>query len=159
IGEPAGSLVIPMPDLHFVSPGTSLPQPVDTTTTAPVTIPLINFGEDNFQNPGDSITSTYLSLVSTNVTNALPTTPITVGQQHFLLDTGAQLTVLSTALAESLGLDLDNPEMTITVGGVGGQVDIPGYTLSELAIPTADPDTVLQFTNVPVFILDVDPSI
>lgn len=154
-------LVLPMPDLHFVDAGTTLPQPVDTTTTAPVYLPLDFLGEDNHTDPGDLITVSPSPMDNhvTLINNATVPAPTTAADKHFLLDTGAQLSVVSTDLAQEIGFDLAHPEFNITVGGVGGQVDIPGFLLSELDLPTTDPGTLVQFTNVPIFVLDVDPAI
>lgn len=147
-------LTLSVPDLHFVSPGTSL-QTVTGVTTDPVTIPLQLFGEDNHTAPGDSITNSP-SPMQPDV--QLVDQSLSVGQQHMLLDTGSQLTVISTAAAHALGLDQLPPTTTIDVQGVGGTTTVPGYTLDELDLPTADGGHV-AFTNVPVFVLDIAPGI
>ena len=56
-------------------------------------------------------------------------------------------------------MDLNNPDSTIDVEGVGGTETVPGFTLSKLEVPTTDPNTVLDFTNVPVYVLDVAPGV
>ena len=147
-------LTLSVPDLHFVSPGTSL-QGVSGVTTDPVTIPLQLFGEDNHAAPGDSITNSP-SPMQPDV--QLVDQSLSVGQQHFLLDTGSQLTVISTAAAHALGLDQQTPTTTIDVQGVGGTTTVPGYTLDELDLPTSDGGQV-AFTNVPVYVLDIAPGI
>src|SRR5260370_36633150 len=45
----------------------------------------------------------------------------------------------------------------MSVTGVSGQVTIPGFTLDELDVPIAS--GVLQFTNVPVYVLDFGAGI
>ena len=68
------------------------------------------------------------------------------------------MTIISTAEATALGLDLAHPDSTITVQGVGGTEDIPGFTLPSLTVPLSDGGT-LQFTNVPVYVLDAAPGV
>jgi hypothetical protein len=80
-------------------------------------------------------------------------------QQVFLFDTGAQLSVISTAEATALGLDLLAPEFTTSVQGAGGVVaDLPGYVLDELRIPTLE-GGFLVFRDAPVYVLDVAPML
>jgi hypothetical protein len=146
-------LTLAMPDLNFVQPDTALT--ADTGTTDPIYLPLGLFGGDNHTDPGNAITESP-SPVQNDVT--LVNSPTTLAHQHFLLDTGAQISVISTAEAVSLGFDLSNPETTLTVQGVGGTEDVPGFTLPELDVPRAD-GGILQFTNVPVYVLDIAPGI
>jgi autotransporter-associated beta strand protein len=54
----------------------------------------------------------------------------------FLVDTGAQMSDMSTALASSLGLDLSNPVETIPVAGVGGTVNVPVLAVDQLSLST-----------------------
>lgn len=146
-------LTLAMPDLHFVDPNVTLT--ASTGTTAPVYIPLTSFGSDNHLAPGDAITESP-SPFQNDVTVA--TGGHSIPHNGFLLDTGAQLSVVSTKVATELGLDLAHPETTITVQGVGGSEDVPGYTLDELDVPTTDGGT-LQFTHVPIYVLDVADGI
>jgi hypothetical protein len=138
-----------MPDIHFANPGVV---PASTpATTAPAFVSLSTYGSDNHNNPGDLITEST-SPLQTDV-KAIQGT-ITDAHKHFLVDTGAQLTVISTQMALDLGLDLNNPETTIDISGVGGSLTVPGYTLKELDVPTSDGGTI-HFTNVPIYVLDV----
>ena len=145
-------LVVSEPDVHFVSPTSTIAQA--TGTTAPVKIPLSFYGTDNHTNPGNQITSSF-NPMDKNV--RLNDNGVTLTKQSFLLDTGSQLTVISTAEAQALHLDLAHPETTLDVQGVGGIVTIPGFTLSSLSVPTTNRGT-LKFTNVPVYVLDVAPD-
>src|SRR5205814_5441162 len=77
-----------------------------------------------------------------------------VDHKNFLFDTGSQLTVISTATAQALGLDLSKPESTIDVQGVGGSETIPGFTLQALVLPTTGGST-LACTAAPVSVLHV----
>jgi hypothetical protein len=74
---------------------------------------------------------------------------------RFLFDTGAQVTVISLDLAYDLGLNVDLPEFTVEITGVGGSIqDAPGFTVDKLRLPaTGLGDMVLQ--DVPVIILNV----
>ncbi|MBW3599482.1 MAG: cadherin-like domain-containing protein, partial [Planctomycetes bacterium] len=83
-----------------------------------------------------------------------------VADQTLLFDTGAQLTVVSTDIALGLGLDLDNPSTSLTVQGAAGQVSVPGFTVDALELPRDDNgdgviDGVLQFSQAPIYVLDV----
>ena len=147
-------LTLSVPDLHFVDPGSHLTA-VTGVTTDPVTVPLTLFGDDNHLAPGDSITNSP-SPMQPDV--QLVWQGATVGRQHFLLDTGSQLTVISTAAAHVLGLDQQTPTTTIDVQGVGGTESVPGYTLDELDLPTSDGGEI-HFTGVPVYVLDIAPGV
>jgi predicted aspartyl protease len=155
----APGLVLQEPDIHFVDPSTTIA--ADSKSTEPVTIPLTFYGDDNFANPGQLITDTHLTTQNDVSVTADPTGtgPVThVDHQNFLFDTGSQLTVISTAAAQALGLDLSHPTTTIDVQGVGGTETIPGFTVNSLVLPTSAGGT-LTFTNVPVYVLDVADGI
>ena len=77
--------------------------------------------------------------------------------QSFLFDTGAQVTVISTRDAQALGLDLQHPQFTALLDGVGGSQSVGGYTVPELDLPTSDGGSI-RFTNVPVFVADLGPG-
>ena len=145
-------LVVSEPDVHFVSPSSTLSQA--TGTTAPVKIPLSFYGTDNHTSPGNDVTSSFNPM---DKYVRLNDNGVTLTNQSFLLDTGSQVTVISTAEAKALHLDLAHPETTLDVQGVGGVVTIPGFTLSSLCVPTTNRGT-LKFTNVPVYVLDVAPD-
>lgn len=90
----------------------------------------------------------------------------------FLLDTGAQMTVISSDLAFALGLDangngslLDEAVRTETVGGVGGMIDAPVLVIDQLRIPTLEgPELVwldpsAEPYGLEVLVLDIAPGI
>lgn len=81
-------------------------------------------------------------------------------ERQFLFDTGADLTVISEAMAKRLGYDakLDTPDFVLEVEGSGGvSGGIPGIFLDELEILTIGGNFIAK--NVPVAVLDVtDPS-
>lgn len=73
----------------------------------------------------------------------------------FMLDTGAQVTVISRTIASGLHLNTSNPDFTVEIQDVTGQVTTaPGFYLKSLEIP-ADGEW-LEYTNVPVIALNVD---
>ncbi|ASV73329.1 hypothetical protein THTE_0727 [Thermogutta terrifontis] len=150
-------IVLYMPDLSFVAAGTRLAG-IPGTTTDPVRIPLTPFGPENYSNPGDEVTvapnpvqeQVSLGEALATVTNAV-----------FLFDTGAAISVISTAIAQALGFDLNSPETTIDIiGAAGSPITVPGFTVDWLALPIdTDFDGVvdgqLRFTNAPVFVADL----
>jgi hypothetical protein len=146
-------LVISVPDLHFVTPATQLP--AAPGTIGPLRIPMASYGEDNYLNPGNQITSSP-NLVQPNT--QLVENGIALPKQNFLFDTGAQLSVISTAEAVALGLDLAHPTTSIAVQGIGGDQTVPGFTLDELDVPLSG-GGVLQFTHVPVYVINIGSGI
>ncbi len=74
---------------------------------------------------------------------------------RFLFDTGAQVTVISRDLAMDLSLNLDQPEFSVEITGVGGTLQqVPGYTLDTLRLPaTGLGDMVLH--DVPIIVINV----
>jgi hypothetical protein len=155
------------PDVRFVAPGTGL-VPTAATYEA-VSIPVSLFGIDNTGNPGNEISAApnpFQTNTSVAYTPEEPGSPTAaVANQTFLFDTGAQLSIISPAVAASLGLtDLDGnpiimPFDTIDVQGAGMAIaGIPGYILDTLSVPRLD-GGVVEFTDVPVYVLDVGPGI
>ena len=84
---------------------------------------------------------------------------------NFVLDTGAQLSLMSSSMAFGLGLDTNgngslNDEAVSfqAIGGVGGTINAPVMYFEELRLPT-DEGVELTFNNVQVAIADIHPSI
>lgn len=82
-----------------------------------------------------------------------------------ILDTGAQVSMLSSQIAASLGLDADNDGdffddavTTQEFGGVGGSIVLPVVQMDRLAIPT-DEGIDMVWTDVLVAVVDIDPAI
>ncbi|QQE13873.1 retroviral-like aspartic protease family protein [Planctomycetota bacterium] len=79
----------------------------------------------------------------------------------FLLDTGAQTNIISMQMALDMGLNMDpDDENTdiqdfLTVGGIGGQAEMPLVQIDELIVPLANGDEMV-WTNVVVGVLDID---
>jgi len=75
-------------------------------------------------------------------------------RERFMLDTGAQVTVIGLRVAARLGLDRNAPEFYVDIEGVTGEVsEVGGYTIDSLTIPAMG--EWLRYTNVPVILLDI----
>jgi predicted aspartyl protease len=75
-------------------------------------------------------------------------------RSRFMLDTGAQVTVIGSRVGARLGLDPENPEFTVEIQGVTGTTtDEPGFYIDSIEIPALG--GWLRFANVPVILLDV----
>ena len=148
----APGLTATLPDLRFVAPGTTLSPAAGTT--APVQISLNLIGADNATNPGNDITETPIP-VQNHVSVTYGGT--TLANNQFLFDTGAQITVISGALAKSIGLDLSNSNFTTTEEGVSGPMTLYGFIMKSLSMPTTAGGT-LTLANVPVFVDEDLPS-
>jgi hypothetical protein len=73
----------------------------------------------------------------------------------FMFDTGAQITVISRTIASGLHLSTSNPDFTVEIHDVTGEVTFaPGFYLDSLDIP-ADGQW-LEYTDVPVVVLNVN---
>jgi hypothetical protein len=119
---------------------------------------------DNFDDFTDNPSSptfwanlyTHVDLQHHNDSN----TPKSTGDQ-FLFDTGAQVSVLSTSVANSLGIKTGNDptpwDFEVDITGVGGHRDkVKGYYIDSLTLTTDNNDLV--FTHVPVIIANfTDP--
>jgi hypothetical protein len=75
-------------------------------------------------------------------------------RDRFMLDTGAQISVIGSRIAARLKLNPANREFEVEIEGVtGDSIMAPGFYLDSLTIP-AQGDW-LEFTNVPVILLDI----
>ena len=75
-------------------------------------------------------------------------------RDRFMLDTGAQITVIGNRIAARLGLDPANKEFEVDIEGVTGEVTYaPGFYIDSLTIPAVG--EWLEFTNVPVILLEI----
>jgi hypothetical protein len=138
-----------LPGVTFVAAGTTLSAGAGGSGVVQISLSLI--GPDNHMNPGDDVTRTPVP-EQQDVT--LDDVGASVTNQQFLIDTGAQVSVISPATAEALGLDLKHPTGTIGVEGVGGTQDVPSFVLSSVVLPTISGGTV-EFSNVPVAVLNL----
>lgn len=140
------------PDVHFVSATSHLTPGVGEQLA---TLPLVRIGASNVSAPGNDISS-YFNYASNTV--RLNAGGYSVGNQSFLLDTGSELTVISTAEATALHIDLSKPFDSIDVQGVGGVQTVNGYVIDSLQVGLTGGGT-LTFKNVPVFVLDAAPGV
>ena len=75
-------------------------------------------------------------------------------KNRFMLDTGAQVSVIGNRIGARLGLDHNNPDFTVEIQGVTSEVrDMPGFYIDEIQMPALG--QWLEFTNVPVVLLDI----
>ncbi|MGA1980116.1 MAG: retropepsin-like aspartic protease [Sedimentisphaerales bacterium] len=116
-------------------------------------------GEDPEGSP--AIPSTIWGMLSSQSLYFLPWVNLAdnnesiTGIDGFMFDTGAQITVISRTMASGLRLDTHNPDFTVEIQDVTGQVTVaPGFYLDSLEIP-ADGQW-LEYTNVPVIALNID---
>ena len=77
-----------------------------------------------------------------------------IDKQRFMLDTGAQITVVNSGIGSRLGLNPDNPDFEVEIQDVTGETTLePGFYIDSLEIPSLG--EWLSFTHVPVVLLDV----
>jgi len=77
-----------------------------------------------------------------------------IDKDRFMLDTGAQVTVIGSRIAARLRLNPNEPEFEVEIEDVTGQaVLVPGFYIDSIQIPAIG--EWLSYTNVPVILLDV----
>ena len=77
-----------------------------------------------------------------------------IDKDRFMLDTGAQVSVIGSRIASRLRLDPDYPDFTVEIVGVTGDSnDFPAFYIDSLEIPALG--EWLIATNVPVVLLDI----
>jgi len=77
-----------------------------------------------------------------------------IDKDRFMLDTGAQVTVVGSGIAARLSLDVANPDFEVEIQGVtGDSIMAPGFYIDALELPAIG--EWLCFTNIPVIYLDV----
>ncbi|MBI9016689.1 MAG: aspartyl protease family protein [Phycisphaerae bacterium] len=75
-------------------------------------------------------------------------------KQSFMIDTGAQVTVISKIIAARLGLDQNNPDFEVEIEDASGTITMtPGFNIDSLKLVTLGKE--LKFTNVPVVMIDI----
>ncbi|MHC4551170.1 MAG: aspartyl protease family protein [Planctomycetota bacterium] len=75
-------------------------------------------------------------------------------RDRFMIDTGAQVTVIGDRVAARLGLNPNNWDFQVEIEGVTGEsIKAPGFYLDSLTIPAVG--QWLEFTNVPVVMLEI----
>ncbi len=77
-----------------------------------------------------------------------------IDRDRFMLDTGAQITLVGTNVGARLGLNPNDPDFEVDIQDVTGYVSIePGFYIDSLEIAALG--DWLRFTNVPVVMLDI----
>lgn len=77
-----------------------------------------------------------------------------IDKDRFMLDTGAQVSVIGSRIAARLGLDPAHKEFEVEIIGVTGEpLMAPGFYIDAITIPTIG--QWLEYTNVPVILLDI----
>jgi predicted aspartyl protease len=77
-----------------------------------------------------------------------------IDRTKFMLDTGAQVTVVGSAVGARLALDPAHPDFQVEIQDVTGQITIkPGFYLDSLEIPAIG--DWLSATHVPVVMMDI----
>lgn len=80
---------------------------------------------------------------------------LTSNNGSFLFDTGAQITMISREKALALGIDPDAAQEFITVGGVGGEIEVPLVKLDTITLNTANGIDSLVLHDIAVGIIDI----
>jgi predicted aspartyl protease len=77
-----------------------------------------------------------------------------IDKDRFMLDTGAQVTVVGSRVAARLHLNPADPNFEVEIQGVTGDtITAPGFYIDSIEIPALG--EWLSFTNIPVILLDV----
>ena len=77
-----------------------------------------------------------------------------IDKDRFMIDTGAQVTVIGNRIAARLALNPANPDFLVEIQGVTGEPSTePGFYIDQLEIPALG--EWLSFTQVPVVLLEV----
>jgi autotransporter-associated beta strand protein len=122
-----------------------------------VPLQMVNFPLTGQVHPTDPLpTSAPLSEAPVKLKNGTHTL-----ESHFIIDTGAQISIISSATAAALGIDPNNPNQVVTtlqVGGIGGIVDMPVVNTDSFAIHTRQ-GTDMKWHDLNVGVLDIDPQI
>jgi autotransporter-associated beta strand protein len=116
---------------------------------------MVNFPLDGQQNPSDPLpTSAPLAAAAVQLHHGSH-----VVESHFLIDTGAQVSILSPAVADALGINLATDTLEyLPVQGIGGTVQMPAVATDSIAIHTQQ-GTDLKWTGLEVGVLDIDPQV
>ena len=139
--------------MHVVFP-TSLPP--DNAHRYGIPLELVEF------DPGPGIVPTYAPLPYVQV--RLAGSGRTAGAR-LVVDTGAQMSLISTSLAIVIGLDSDGDgsledetDTFMPVGGVGGTIYAPVLPVRRLTLPTQQ-GVDLAWSDLEVLVVDVDPRV
>ncbi len=96
----------------------------------------------------------YQSLFFVSSVDLTDGTRSSLDRNRFMLDTGAQVTVIGSAIASRLGLNPNQPDFEVEIQDVTGEITYnPGFFVDKIEIAVLG--EWLTFTNVPVIMLDV----
>jgi hypothetical protein len=102
-----------------------------------------------------NIGSLLQSLFFVNSVDLRNGTNSSIDKNRFMLDTGAQITIVGSNVGSRLALNPNDPDFEVDIQDVTGYISIePGFYIDSLEIPALG--EWLRFTNVPVVMLDVD---
>ncbi len=120
-----------------------------------VPLQMVTFPLTGQQKPTDPLpTNTPLAFAPVKLRNGTHTV-----EAHFAIDTGAQISLISTAVATALGIDPNTDSIgTVQLGGIGGIVDVPIVNTDSFAIHTRE-GTDLKWSDLNVAVGDIDPQI
>jgi predicted aspartyl protease len=77
-----------------------------------------------------------------------------IDKNRFMLDTGAQVSVIGSRIASRLRLNPDYPEFTVEITGLTGEsITAPGFIIDSIQIPAFGDWFIAE--NVPVILLDI----
>lgn len=119
-------------------------------------IPTIDFGSLEMlpSSPSVIIGNSSQSLFFVHAVDLYDDDEMAFDKSRFMIDTGAQVTVIGKRIAARLGIDVNDPEFIVDIEGVSGEVsEIGGYYIDEIEIPALG--EWVTFTNVPVILLDI----
>jgi hypothetical protein len=74
----------------------------------------------------------------------------------FLFDTGAATSMISTKLAQQLGIQIAKEQrFSLPIGGLGGQKNASGLFVDRLEIPTRENDRPIVYAKAPLLVCDI----
>lgn len=101
------------------------------------------------------IGSLLQSLFFVSSVDLMEGTQSSIDKSRFMLDTGAQVTVISSAIAARLGLNPADPDFEVEIQDVTGGITYePGFYIDSIKIAALGKWPT--FTNVPVVMLNID---
>jgi hypothetical protein len=148
--KPNGHSFFPIsPPIDYVETYLHDSMPTDLPSTGVFHVPLTY---QNFVANSGSVSTSTNPLVQ-NVQAVLNDQ---TSKSNWLLDTGAQLTIIGTTMAGELGITPGiNYDDIMTVGGIGpDQVVFYGYKIDKLVVPMTGGQDNLVFPNIMVYVTD-----
>jgi len=137
----------PLPATTASYSALDLLDPFNADFTTPLQPTLLSPGAGSFIGGGN-----FFSKMRIGQGELSPTNP--VEEIRVLVDTGAQASILSRAVAADLNIDLNSPDFTLDVLGIGGlNKDVPGFYIDFVRLNASG--GALEFSKVPFLVLDV----